>query len=129
MVAALVMTVGKLCEYIWEATSIDRGPTGNGLSSNGLLLTRVAIPLLPVGLEFFPRWESFSTDNTECYLICMKIGFSDMNLQRVTTLFMVVSVTYNLKLHCAVNFYCGSHCLSKKVKLVVWTIYNISIFT
>lgn len=47
--------IGDECGDVYMgATSIDRGATGNGLSSNGLLLTRVTIPLLPVGLEFSP---------------------------------------------------------------------------
>ena len=41
---------------------------------------------------------------------------------------MVVSVTYYLELHCAITFYYLVF-LSKKVDLVVWTLYNINMFT
>ena len=45
-----------------------------------------------------------------------------------TTPFMAFSVTYYLEFRCAVYFYYISFS-PPKVKLVVWTLYNISIFT
>ena len=48
---------------------------------------------------------------------------------KCTTLFVVFSVIYYLELCCAISLYYGSHFLPTKVKLVVWTLYNINIST
>ena len=46
-----------------------------------------------------------------------------------TTLIIVSSVTYHLELCNAITIYCISHLSPTKVKLVVWTLKNINIFS
>ena len=47
----------------------------------------------------------------------------------VTTLNLIFSVTYYLELRNAITVNCSSHFLPTKVKLVVWTLWNINIFS